>query len=168
MKYQRIIFVDENGTCRAPMAAEILRECLLDDPLEIVARGLVVLFPEPLNQKADAVMISNGIHVENYQTVGLSPADVTEQTLLICFEDAQRERILKLLPPEFPEGQVRVLHELTGDELEIMNPYGAPLPTYGLLFESLNKAIFKLAKRMEKEEESNGERIGNGSSADPA
>lgn len=147
--YRKFIFVDENGTCRAPMATELLRECVPDYPIEIVPRGLVVLFPEPLNQKADAVMISNGIHIENYQTKELSADDVDSDTLLICFEDAQRERILKVLPPDFPEAQVQVLHELIGDELEIMNPYGAPLQTYGLLFESLNKAIFKLAKLME-------------------
>lgn len=146
--YQRIIFVDENGTCRAPMATELLRECIPEEPVEILPRGLTVLFPEPLNQKADAVMISNGIHLEDYSSCALKEEDVTEDTLLICFEDSERERILKVLPENFPEGQVQVLHELVGDELEIMNPYGAPLTAYGLLFESLNKAIFKLAKQM--------------------
>ncbi len=148
--YQRYIFVDENGTCRAPMAAELLKECIPNYPGEIIARGLVVLFAEPLNQKADAVMISNGIHLEDYHSEALSPEDVNEDTFVICFEDVQKERILKVLPATFPEGQVQVLHELIGDELEIMNPYGAPLTAYGLLFESLNNAIYKLAKQMEE------------------
>ena len=148
--YQRYIFVDENGTCRAPMAAELLKDCLPHYAGEIIARGLVVLFSEPLNQKAEAVMISNGIHLQNYHSMALSPEDVDEDTFIICFEDVQKERILKVLPMTFPEGQVQVLHELIGDELEIMNPYGAPLTAYGLLFESLNKAIYKLAKQMEE------------------
>ncbi len=148
--YQRYIFVDENGTCRAPMAAELLKECIPHYSGEIIARGLVVLFAEPLNQKADAVMISNGIHLENYHSTALTPKDVNEDTFVICFEDVQKEQILKILPATFPEGQVQVLHELIGDELEIMNPYGAPLTAYGLLFESLNKAIYKLAKQMEE------------------
>lgn len=151
--YHRIIFVDENGTCRAPMATEIMRECLPEHPFEIIPRGLVVLFPEPLNQKAEAVMISNGIHLEAYASAQLTAEDADIDTLLICFEDSQRERILKVVSPSFPEGQIQVLHELIGDELEIMNPYGAPLQAYGLLFESLNKAIFKLVKLMQKEEE---------------
>jgi L-threonylcarbamoyladenylate synthase len=33
-------------------------------PMEIEARGLVVQFPEPVNQKAEAVLISNGISTE--------------------------------------------------------------------------------------------------------
>ena len=46
------------------MAEGILNECALKFPATIESRGLVVLFPEPLNQKAEAVMISNGINME--------------------------------------------------------------------------------------------------------
>lgn len=133
------------------MAAEILKDCMPQLPIEILARGIVVLFPEPINQKAEAVMISNGLHLQDYQTVGLRESDVDEDTLVICFEDVQKERIKSILPVTFPEGQLQVLHEIIGDELEIMNPYGAPLPSYGLLYESLNKSITKLADLMEEE-----------------
>ena len=47
--YRRIIFVAEAGTCRAPMAAALLKEYTLKHPVEVLARGLVVLFQEPLN-----------------------------------------------------------------------------------------------------------------------
>ena len=56
--YNRIVFVAESGTCRAPMAAGIFQEYSLNHPVEVLIRGLVVLFPEPLNQKAEAVMIA--------------------------------------------------------------------------------------------------------------
>lgn len=147
-EYHRIIFADENGTCRAPMAAELLKESLHEASIEILPRGLVVLFPEPLNQKAEAVMISNGIHLSDYRAVPLSETDVDESTLVICFEDAQWEKIRNTLPDSFPDEQIRVLHDIVGDELEIMNPYGAPLPSYGLLFETLNKSISRLAKML--------------------
>ena len=64
--YNRIVFVAESGKCRAPMAAGIFREYSLNHPVEVLVRGLVVLFPEPLNQKAEAVMISNGINLEGF------------------------------------------------------------------------------------------------------
>ena len=44
--YNRIVFVAESGTCRAPMAAGIFREYSLNHPVEVLVRGLVVLFPE--------------------------------------------------------------------------------------------------------------------------
>lgn len=44
-QYNRILFVAESGTSRAPMAAGILSEYTLKHPVTIECRGLVVLFP---------------------------------------------------------------------------------------------------------------------------
>ena len=61
VKYDKIIFVAQTGTCREQMAKGIMNDFVLKVPMEIEARGLVVQFPEPVNQKAEAVLISNGI-----------------------------------------------------------------------------------------------------------
>ena len=112
--YNRIVFVAESGTCRAPMAAGIFREYSLNHPVEVLVRGLVVLFPEPLNQKAEAVMISNGINLEGFMSSQMT--------------------------------------ELVGDELEILDPYGGTLQSYGLCFETMNKSIKKLVKLLNEGE----------------
>ena len=52
IRYKKVIFVDTSDNCRAPMAELILKRKFLTNPLEIQSRGLVVLFPEPLNPKA--------------------------------------------------------------------------------------------------------------------
>ena len=64
VKYDKIIFVAQTGTCREQMAKGIMNDFVLKVPMEIEARGLVVQFPEPVNQKAEAVLISNGISTE--------------------------------------------------------------------------------------------------------
>ena len=46
---KRIIFVGQSGSSREPMAAGILKEFTLKHPVEVLARGLVVLFPEQMN-----------------------------------------------------------------------------------------------------------------------
>lgn len=143
--YRRIVFVAESGTCRAPMAAGILSEYTLKHPAEILARGLVVLFPEPLNQKAEAVMISNGVSIENYVSTQLSEDDMDSDTLVLVMEDAQRQKVLDTYENAKDEN-VFVLTELVGDELEIMNPYGGTLQAYGLCYETLRKTIRKLVK----------------------
>ena len=56
MEYNKIIFVAQTGTCREAMAAGIFGDFALKHPLEIQTRGLVVQFPEPMNQKAEAVL----------------------------------------------------------------------------------------------------------------
>lgn len=148
--YRKIIFVDTQGTIRAPMAEAIFKDCIFDKETQILSRGLVVLFPEPLNQKAEAVLAGNGLYLKEYTSKKLEESELGEDTLVIVMEKDQKEKLLQL----FPQAEnVEVLTELTGDELEIMNPYGAPLPSYGLCFETLNVTLKKLNARMNEGEE---------------
>ncbi|MBO5070417.1 MAG: phosphotyrosine protein phosphatase [Roseburia sp.] len=150
-EYQKIVFVAESGTCRAPMAAGILGEYNLKKPMEIVTRGLVVLFPEPLNQKAEAVMISNGINMAGYMSTQLKNEDFTEDALVLVMERVQLEKVLEKYENADPEN-VHVLTELVGDELEIIDPYGGPLQAYGLCYETLKKTIRKLVNLLNEGE----------------
>ncbi len=142
--FKKIIFADNAGNSRAPMAAELLKECTLKEQIDIQARGIVVLFPEPLNQKVEAVLISNGITLENYMSSQLEEEDFAQDTLVIVMENGDRQKILDLFHRAIPEN-VQVLTELVGDELEILNPYGGTLQAYGLCYETLSKSIKKLA-----------------------
>ena len=152
----KVIFVCKSGTCRAPMAAALLRECSLKREIGIEARGLVVLFPEPLNQKMSAVMISNGINMEGYMSEQLVAEDVDANTLVLVMEAKEIPQVLAIIG-EDKLPQVQVLTTLVGEELEIMDPYGAPLPSYGLCFESLSKTIKKLAAWLNEQGESEHE-----------
>ncbi len=150
-QYNRIIFVAESGTCRAPMAAGILNEYTLKHPVTIECRGLVVLFPEPLNQKAEAVMISNGINYDSFTSKQLTEEDFTDDTLILTMEHGQMEKILEKYEVADPQN-VHVLTELVGDELEILDPYGGSLQAYGLCYETMRKTIIKLVKLLNEGE----------------
>lgn len=150
--WDKVIFVCKSGTCRAPMAAALLQECSLKREIEIRARGLVVLFPEPLNQKVNAILISNGINMEGYMSEQLVAEDVDEHTLVLVMEEKLLPQAAAILGEERMP-QVHVLSALVGEELEIMDPYGAPLPSYGLCFESLSKTVKKLAGWLNGQEE---------------
>ena len=165
-QYNRILFVAESGTSRAPMAAGILSEYTLKHPVTIECRGLVVLFPEPLNQKAEAVMISNGINWENFTSTQLEDEDFTDDfyspsfksftnftddTLVLTMEHSQLEKIFEKYPSAREEN-VYVLTELVGDELEILDPYGGSLQSYGLCYETMRKSIIKLVKLLNEGE----------------
>ena len=126
-RIEKIIFVGKRAICREPMAAAILQREHLNFPVKILARGFVVLFPEPLNQKAEAVMISNGI--------------------ALTFDQAAKEKVLEMEGAQ----NVEVLTDLTGDELEILDPYGAELVTYGICYETLSNTIHKLAELLNEE-----------------
>lgn len=144
-KLERIIFVARSGTCREPMAMGILQDISLKYDVEILARGLVVSFPEPMNGKAEAVLISNGINLENFTSKQLSNEDITENTLIFTMEEGQRKKVLEHYENTNIEN-VYVLTAFVGDELEILDPYGGPLQAYGLCYETLRKSIKKLVK----------------------
>jgi protein-tyrosine-phosphatase len=140
---KRVIFIGESGTSRAPMAAAIFRQIAGDDRIEVLARGIVVQFPEPLNQKTEAIMISNGIKLDEFEAVQLSEDDITEETLIFTMDESQRERVIRELERATEENTF-VLSAFVGDELEIMDPYGGSLQSYGLCFEVIKRSIEKL------------------------
>lgn len=142
---ERIIFVARSGSCREPMAMGILNDLSLKREIEVLARGLVVSFPEPMNGKAEAVLISNGITLENFTSTQLSEEDITENTLVLTMERKHREKVLTNFKNANVEN-VYVLTDYVGDELEILDPYGGNLQSYGLCYETLRKSIKKLVK----------------------
>jgi protein-tyrosine phosphatase len=149
--YNRIIFVGKSGTGREPMAKGILEDFSLNHPVEVQAKGLVVLFPEPINQKAEAILISNGIHMDGFTSVQFTEEDLTSDTLVLTMERVQKERLLELYGID-KEEDIYVLTELVGDELEILDPYGGTLTSYGLCYETLRKSIKKLVKLLNEGE----------------
>lgn len=75
-RLNRILFVSNSANIMGPMAEGIARRELEGVNIEVRSRGLVVLFPEPVNQKAEAVMISNGIRMDGYMSKQLTREDM--------------------------------------------------------------------------------------------
>lgn len=144
----RVIFASGSGTSRAPMAAAIFHATEHSRPIICEARGLIVQFPEPLNQKAEAILISNGTTLKDYSSKQLLDTDFSESTLVITMEETQRQKILSEYA-NATEENTRLLNELVGDELEVMDPYGGSVQTYGLCYEVLKASIEKLMRVLE-------------------
>ena len=153
-KYKRVIFAEGNGITRAPMAAEIFKT-LYRGEAEIFSRGLIVQFPEPLNQKAEAVMISNGITLEQFESEKLDASDITPDTIVFTMEASSLNRILTGIETANEENTF-ILTDYVGEELPIMNPFGGTLQTYGICFEMLKSTLGKLAVMLEDLEKSEG------------
>ena len=92
-------------------------------------------------------MISNGIALENYRSSQLEQNDFGDTTLILTFDQAAKEKVLEMEGAQ----NVEVLTDLTGDELEILDPYGAELVTYGICYETLSNTIHKLAEVLNDE-----------------
>ncbi|MCC8046238.1 MAG: phosphotyrosine protein phosphatase [Clostridiales bacterium] len=150
-KYDRLIFVSKGDTVAGPMAEAILQSKYLLDELQVASRGLIVLFPEPINPKAEAVLVSNGLTMKDHMSDPLVQEDFDDRTLMITFTEETREMLLGTFAPE-REDLVRVLNQYVGVTTELKNPYGGSLADYGQCYKELETMINRLVVQLNEEE----------------
>ena len=149
VKYDKIIFVAQTGTCREQMAKGIMNDFVLKVPMEIEARGLVVQFPEPVNQKAEAILASHGLTMKDHTAKMLEQEDFDERTLILVMEDALKQRIFQ----EHENVQnTWQLSEYIKEETDVTEPVGGSLADYGACYELLDCMISSLVVVLNEEE----------------
>ena len=148
-KYRRILFVSKSDNCRGPMAAELLRNQSLMKEYEIGSRGMVVLFPEPANPKAEVIMRSQQMTLAAHEATQLTEDDLNDETLVLTFEEAQKWKIVSTYQNV---KHVYTLNEYIEDERMIPSAHGKPLNIYGENFSLLMELMKKLADKLNKEE----------------
>ena len=148
-KYDRLIFVSNSDTCRGPMAEAILKSKFLLSELEVESRGLVVLFPEPVNQKAEAILASHWLTMKDHTAKMLEQEDFDERTLILVMEDALKQRIFQ----EHENVQnTWQLSEYIKEETDVTEPVGGSLADYGACYELLDCMISSLVVVLNEEE----------------
>ena len=147
--YDKLIFVSESDTSTSPMAEAILqREFLLEDIL-ITSKGLVVLFPEPINPKAEAVLVSHSLSMKNHVSEELTEDDFDDRTLILTMDRVQMDRLLK--DHEHAKNVFTLASYIQADE-DITDPYGGTLADYNRLYEVLLVYVLRLSKILSLEE----------------
>lgn len=149
MKVKRVIFVDKKGNARSAMARALFRKMYPDSGIEALARGLVVSFGEPLNQKAEAVMAGKGLETEGFISEQLTDGDIRPGTLIFTMKESHRERIINDYSGA-NEKNTFVLSSFVGEELEIMDPYGGNLQVYGICLEALGSTLEELPEKLKE------------------
>lgn len=117
--------------------------------LECEARGLVVLFPEPINQKVEAVLASHDIGLNTFESKPLVEEDFVAGTLVVAMDKKDYNKILDRFEASAQEN-VALLSEYVEDELDILNPYGQSIQVYGLCYETLLNTLTKLREKIQE------------------
>ena len=157
---KKIIMVSTNNTCRSFIAESLLRQLLLDahqKNIEVISRGLVVLFPEPVHVKAaDMVIQKCGIESLDFQSAQLTQEEVEQSDLILTMTEEQKEKILE---EYHGYKEIATLNEYARVEGAIIDPYGMEDDDYERCFEQ----IARLVKKIWEERLGGNEMIGIGS-----
>lgn len=150
-RYDRLIFVSSSDTSVGPMAEAIMQNKYLLEELDITSKGVVVLFPEPINPKAEAILVSNGLTMKDHMSDPLVKEDADERTLLLAVSEEVKQKVRAEFGEEFA-GKMHVLNTFVGVSQEVVNPYGGSLADYGQCFDELEILIKKLVIQLNEEE----------------
>ncbi len=141
----KLIFVCTENTYQSPIAETIFKNINRDLDLLVCSRGLVVLFPEPVNPKAETVLATHGMLIENYTTKQFRKEEVDEETLILTMTIAQKRR---LATDFFINDNAYTIKEFAGEHGDVTDPYGQNTPAYEACFSELFTLMHKVIYRL--------------------
>ncbi len=152
--YKKILFVCQDNTCLSVMAETVMRSVMESLPKEqrlpVTSRGLVVLFPEPINPKAVELLRGNRLQIDHGTSVGLEDWDLAEGTLVLTMTEKEKETLAQ----RYPElANLYTLREYTGEQGDIVEPYGGEPEDYELVYEHIDLMVKMAAQKILADEE---------------
>ena len=143
--YDRIIFVCEGNHSKGPMAETIYKSLTENESIPAISRGLVVLFSEPVNEKAVSVLENHGLTCAVEFSKELTKEDITDNALILTMTDNQKKQAIDKYEIE---NDIFSIKEFNGEEGEVKDPYGGTLvdyeECYNELLRLIKKTIYKL------------------------
>lgn len=149
MRYNKVIFCSKDCTYRAPVSAEILKKTLADKKelldITIEAKGMTVMFPEPVNGKAVAIGKSKGYNLENYVASQISDTDFSMDMLILVMTDRDKRKLYD----EYTSAiNVYTITEFVGEAGDIEMPFGMSLADYGENYNQLESLVRQVADKL--------------------
>lgn len=118
--------------------------------INVYSRGLAVLFPEPMNQKAALVLKNNDINVDEEQlAVSLEQEDINQSDLILVIKEETKETILETYE-DIPD--IYTIKELAGEQGIILDPYGKDMIDYEYCFREMERLFEKIVDQLVHEE----------------
>ena len=142
--FSKVIFAGLANTTQSVICESIFGYLAREKGMDCVSRGVTVLFPEPLNEKAVEILARHGLRPAKAEAQLLEPSDLDEAALILAMSKAVQNRILK----NFTGANfVYTLPEFAGEETAIPEPRGGR-DEYEACYQTLLRLVTKTVSRI--------------------
>lgn len=148
LRYKEVVFVCGDNTSLSVAAEEMYRKTARERGVKkgvVRSRGMVVLFPEPVNSKMAKASKKRGIDISEHTSKSLRETDFAESVLCLASSEEYKERIYKKYKNAV---NVYTIKEFVGQSGDIASPFGGSDEDYdgtcNQLQELINKIIDKI------------------------
>lgn len=147
-KYKKLIFVCTANTCRSPMAETIFKSMDTNSDMIVCSRGVVVLFSEPSNPKAEMVLENHNLILKDHVSKPLKLSEIDESTLILTMTESQKKQVMQSYDLA---DNVYTLKEYVGEYGDVTDPYGGTLVDYEECYVELARLVKKTVYRLNDE-----------------
>jgi len=132
------------------MAATIYRSLETNSDIKVISGGLVVLFSEPSNPKAEVVLKSHNLELEGHVSKSLKQSDIDENTLILTMTEKQKMNVIETF--KYTDN-VYTIKEFVGETGDVTDPYGGTLLDYEECYVELARLVKKTVCKLNEEEQ---------------
>lgn len=145
-EFKKVIFVCKENLTQSPMAEWMFKSIVMDVEKEIISRGLVVLFPEPVNPKVVELLKIHGVPCEENTSKLFDSNEIDESTLIITMNSIEKIKIAE----EFNiSGHLFTINEYIEQEGELIDPYGGEIKDYESCYVEMKNYLYLMKKKLD-------------------
>jgi protein-tyrosine phosphatase len=127
------------------MAEAIYKNLEKVSDMKVISRGLVVLFSEPINPKAEIVLKKHDLELSNHIAKGIKASDMDANTIILTMTASQKKKIMELYPEV---KDVYSIKEFAGENGDVVDPYGGSLIEYEECYIELARLVKKTVYKL--------------------
>ncbi len=148
VKYKEVVFVCGDNTSLSVAAEEMYRKTARERGVKkgvVRSRGVVVLFPEPVNSKMEKASKKRGIDISEHTSKSLRETDFADSVLCLATSEEYKERIYKKYKNAVNVYTMKEFVGLTGD---IESPFGGNDESYDNVCNQLQELVGKIIDKL--------------------
>ncbi|MDR1699699.1 MAG: hypothetical protein LBR68_00720 [Lachnoclostridium sp.] len=143
--YKKVIFICKENLTQSPMAEWLFKSIVMDVEKVIISRGLVVLYPEPVNPKVVELLTRHGVPCEESTSQPFDSGEIDKETLIITMNSIEKIKIAEDLSLS---ENIYTINEYIEQEGELLDPYGKEEEDYEKCYMELKDYLYLMRKKL--------------------